>query len=161
MGLFDDFAGDWGSIPDPVIGLPEGTHQCMISAMAMEDKDSGKYLTITYTCTDDASQYKGRNHKEFKRYVVGAPQNEQDVQAMSYIKQRLADLGVPPEKMSTITADDLVGMEVALTLVPQRNNPAYRNVTRVVPLNASNAVPTLPTDNSAASLTGDVSNPFA
>lgn len=164
MGLFDDFEGDFESLPEPTIGLPEGTHECIVSQVAIEDKDSGKYLVITYTCCDETSPHKGRTYKEFKRIVEGKPQTQKDVEAMSYIRARLNDLGIPVSAMSSLVPDDLQGIRVALSLVPQKKDPSYRTV-RSVKLITGGETVALPTATASTSVVdtppSSTDNPFA
>lgn len=144
MGLFDELDEDFTEIEEPALGLPPGTYEAMVSSVTTESKDSGTYVVFTYTVTEEGP-LKGKSHKEFKKTVVGRAQNDKDREAIGYIKQRLRSLGVAPERMNTIDPDDLVGTEIALTLVNQRNNPDYRQVQKIVLLDASSdEAPVLP-----------------
>lgn len=159
MGLFDEFEGEFAEIPDVIMGLPEGVHKCVLAGVNVEDKKTGKYLVFVYTAIE--GNYVGKSHREFQRIVVGPALTDEDKQTMAYVKSRLSSLGVPVERMSTLTPDMITGIEVILTLVPQRNDPSYRNVSRVTLVDPSNVVPTLPTDAvSPVAPVASVDNPF-
>lgn len=160
MGLFDEFEGEFAEIPDIVMGLPEGVYKCVVAGVTVEDKDSGKYLVFTYTATE--GDYVGKSHREFQRIVVGPAMTPEDKQTMSYVKSRLSSLGVPVDRMNSLDADMITGTEIVLTLVPQKNDPRYRNVSRVTLVDPSNVVPDLPTGvASPATPAVDSDNPFA
>lgn len=163
MGLFDELDEDFTEVEEPTLGIPAGTYEAMLSSISTETKDSGTFLVFTYTVTEEGP-YKGKSHKEFKKTVVGRAQNDKDREALGYIKQRLSSLGVPPDRMNSIDVDDLVGTELALTLVNQRNNPDYRNVQKIVLLDASADVPELPepaSSKKAAAKLEDVDDMFS
>lgn len=147
MGLFDDFDGDVEEIAPASLGIPKGEYPAVLSHLIVEDTDGGKRLVFTYTVTE--GPYKGKTQREFKPLVVGKPQSDKDVNSIAYIRQRLNSLGVPEEKHATTDPDDLIGIEVLMTLVPQKNDPSYNNV-RIQLLDPSNPI-SLPTPSGTES----------
>lgn len=48
--------------------------------------------------------------------------------SLSFLKKRLASLGVPDESMNGLEEGDLVGIECVVRIQPQRKNPQYMEV---------------------------------
>lgn len=134
MGLFDELEEDFHDVDEPQQGIPAGTYEAMVSAIEVEEKPEakrpGKYLVFSYTVTEEGP-YKGMTQKEWKHTIQGRAKDDADRQDLAYLKQRLANLGVPEERMNSVEVDDIVGTEIAMTLVDQKNNPQYRNVSRI------------------------------
>ena len=162
MGLFDGLEDSFVDVVEFGVGLPANTYEAMVSDVTTEQKDSGLYLVITYAVT--AGPMKGKTHKEFQKMVVGRATTEKDQKTLQFIKTRLLSLGIPADRQNTVEPDDIVGVEVAITLVPQKDRPQYNNISRVVLINQySTPAPVLPKSASVPSTSdaGTKVDPFA
>lgn len=158
-GLFEDFEVDFESeVEEFGQGLPVGPYEVIVSQVTTEDKDSGKYLVITYTVTDGPK--KGQTHREYQRMILGRPQNDGEINALRAIKTRMLSFGVPENRINTVSTDDLVGIEGVITLTAQKNSSYTR--TRFDLVDDSNAVPALPAGKRPEkSEQADKDDPFA
>lgn len=153
-GLFSGILDDpnaIGEAEDISFGIPEGVYEGIVSAASVErrgEKDS-LFLILEYSVTE--GRYKGRSQSEFKRLPEGPMSgwDDKDFQALSFVKARLSDLGVPPEKMGSLEADEIVGTEVVFTVKPSKRDKDYMNITRVE-LATGQTVGPLPTAAPAA-----------
>ena len=162
MGLFDGLEDSFVDVVEFGVGLPANTYEAMVSDVTTEQKDSGLYLVITYAVTD--GPYKGKTHKEYQKMVVGRATTEKEQKSLQFIKTRLLSLGIPADRQNKVTADDIVGAEVAITIVPQKDKPQFNNIARVVLINhAGTSAPALPTSASVPSTSdaGTKVDPFA
>ena len=125
MGLFGDL--DIESAADDPFAVPDNTYYCYVTDMVAKAAQSGKNgLNIEYTV--NVGEHKGKKIREWKRIPDGA-ESDDDKNAMSYIKSRMLDLGVPAERINSVTKDDVVGTYVAVTV---KTKGEYQNVNKVV-----------------------------
>ncbi len=130
MSLFGDL--DIESAEDNPFAIPDGTYNAFVyDIKAGKTKSGDKFgLTIIYKVSDEA--FEGRMAQEWKHVPQPAdPKNlsEEDQRSMSFLKQRMQSLGVPNDKINSVTPDDLIGTEVVITLVTKGE---YQNVRKVV-----------------------------
>lgn len=148
MGLFDEL--DVAGAEDDPWAIPDNTYACVVTgAVAKKDRNDNMGTTFRYKITDgdltgrEISEYKRTPHKEDAEPLEGKARAD----AISYIKQRLGQLGIPEERMNDVDEDDLVGIECYVTV---KNNKGYVNVRNV----------SLTTNEVAASSNGERVNPF-
>jgi hypothetical protein len=146
VGLFDDVEDDFTEVEE-FANLDAGTYEVMVAHCGIEAKDSGNYLVITYTVTEEG-KYKGLSYKEFQRIYPGRATTDAEINSRKAIKTRMLQFGIPEDRINSMEPDDVMGIEGALTLVPQRNNPDYMRV-RKFAMFQSGTVPTLPVEDSA------------
>jgi hypothetical protein len=132
--IFGDL--DIASAEDNPFAIPDGVYEvfvteCVVGLTKKEDK-----LGMTLTYTIDGGPKDKSKISEFKH--VPRPSDDltsdQRERAKSFLKQRLASLGVPEDKMNSLYPADLIGTAAAITVVT--NKEGYTNVTKVVPRKA-------------------------
>lgn len=131
MGLFDGL--DVASAADNPFEVDPGTYNALVTEVEVRPtKDNTKIgLNITYTIDDDESPMNGRKVNEWKQIPQPAdPANPtaDEARAASFLKQRLANLGIPEDRMNDVDADDLIGTECVVSV---KKNGEYTNVTKV------------------------------
>lgn len=131
MGLFGDL--DIAAAADNPFAVDPGTYPATVSDVVVkESKDKTKTgLNFTYTITGEGPMV-GRNVSEWKTLPTPAnPKNPtaEEAQALSFLKMRLASLGIPEARMNSIVPEDLVGIDVVITV---KQKDEYTNVTKVV-----------------------------
>lgn len=134
MSLFGDL--DVAAAADDPFSIENGTYEATVSKVEVKDSANGEKrgLFITYTVTDEDSPMLGRSVSEWKTIPkVNNPANitSEEARDLSFLKMRLSSLGVPESAMNSVQEDDLIGIDVIITV--KRNNE-YTNVTRVSPV---------------------------
>lgn len=131
MSLFGDL--DIASAADNPFSVDPGTYSATVSNVELKDSKAGDKtgLFFTYTITGDGPMV-GRSVSEWK--TVPQPENPksptaEEAQALSFLKMRLASLGIPEARMNTVTPDDLIGIDVVITV---KQKDEYTNITKVV-----------------------------
>ena len=122
-GFLSDLGLD--EIDDDPNKFPDGTYNAYLTeskVVALKDAAKGKRLILTYKVFDGA--HKGKVIDEWKSI-----NKFDDARSKAFLKQRLLSLGVPEEKIATISPEDLVGIAVRIT---KKQNGQYSNVTNVV-----------------------------
>ena len=148
-GLFDEL--DIAGAEDNPWAIPDSTYPCVVSDLEVKANQKGNMgMTFKYKVTE--GEYAGREVSEYKRLPHSADQEPLDAtkkgQAVSYIKQRLASLGIPEERMNGVTKDDLIGIEC---YVSTKMNGEYINVRDI----------TLTAPEGGVSASPATTNPFA
>lgn len=133
MSIFGDL--DIESAADDPFGVDPGTYNAVVSDVEVKDSKDGskKGLWLTYSiteCTENPAM-EGRKVSEWK--TIPQPEDPknpsaEDSRAMSFLKLRLASLGIPPTHMNTVQFEDLIGIDVVITV---EKNGEYTNVKRV------------------------------
>jgi hypothetical protein len=90
--------------------------------VALKDAAKGKRLVLTYKIFD--GDHKGKTIEEWKG--INKFDSARD---KAWLKSRMLSLGVPEDKINSISPDDLTGIAVRIT---KKQNGQYRNVTNVV-----------------------------
>lgn len=140
MGLFDDVDDDFTEVEE-FANLEAGTYEAIIANVTTEDKESGKYMVITYTVTED-TKFKGLSHKEYQRIYPGRAVTDAEKNSRRAIKTRFVQFGIPEDRINTVEPEDVIGIEGALTLGLRRGSD-YLNVRKFAPFQ-SGPTPTLP-----------------
>lgn len=133
MGLFAGL--DVASAADNPFEVEPGTYRAVVSNVTTGKTQKGdKFgMLIEYTIQDDnAGASNGNSVSEWKRIPHpedAEPMSEGDkARALSFLKQRLMNLGIPEARMNDVTPDDLMGIEVIITVA---KNGEYTNVKKV------------------------------
>lgn len=131
MSLFGDL--DIQSAADDPFKVDNGTYPFTITKVKSGPTSKGDKLglTLEYTITDEDSPMNGRKVSEWKHIPQpDDPQNPtaEEARAASFLKLRLADLGVPENQMNSLEIEDLLGLEGVMVV---KNNGEYTNVTKV------------------------------
>lgn len=131
-GIFGDL--DVASAADDPFKLPPNVYEATVTDVKVGDTQDGSKtgMTITYTVSTD-DEHDGKSVREWKQIPRPAdPKNPavEDKKAMSWLKARLLDLGIPESRINSVTPDDLIGKEVTIT-VAEGKNPSFMNVNRV------------------------------
>lgn len=127
MGLFDGL--DVASAADNPFEVDPGTYDAVITgAEAKPTKDESKVgLNIEYTIDDVTSPMNERKVTEWKQ-IPSDVSTPEGARAASFLKQRLANLGIPESRMNDVDAGDLIGVECVISV---KKNGEYTNVTKV------------------------------
>lgn len=127
MGLFGDL--DVASAEDNPWLVPSNTYEADVFKVELKEKDDKKGLVFTYKIS--SGEHEGKQVSEYKNIPTPVdPKNPtpEEKTAASYLKMRLASLGVPESRMNTVEPNDLQGLPVVITV---KVNGEYTNVTRV------------------------------
>lgn len=137
MGLFGDL--DVKSAEDNPWFVPSNTYKADVFSVEVKDGKNGKGLSIVYKISE--GDHKGKTVSEWKNIPSKAEADtEEGKKAASYLKMRLASLGVPEARMNDVEPDDLTGTAVIVTV---KVNGEYSNVNKVeLPDGANNAAGT-------------------
>lgn len=137
--IFGDL--DIASAANDPFAVADGTYEATLTKSSVEKSNKGgKGLTFEYTIHDaDDEAMDGRKISEWKTIPETNPDGsftDPDTAPtfMSFIKQRLASLGVPESEMNTVQPEDLVGIEVILTVATKtskKDGQDYQNVTKL------------------------------
>jgi len=131
MSLFADL--DIASASDNPFAVDPGTYNARVTNVTTGKTQKGdKFgMLIEYTVTDEGP-YQGNTVSEWKRIPRpddAEPLDEaQKAKALSFLKQRLSNLGIPEARMNDVTADDLIGIDVVISVVEK---DGYTNVKKV------------------------------
>ncbi len=142
MGLFENM--DIASADDDPFGIADGWHPMRVTEMKTQEWKNKKQdnrdetaLVIEYEVTDPESDYYERTISDFLAFPFASDSklwDKDDKQRAARIKQRLAQLEIPEERMNDVEADDIVGTDVNVRV---KNNGQYKNVVEVKVDNAS------------------------
>lgn len=127
MGLFGDL--DVASADDNPWAVPANTYEADVYTVEVKtDKNGNKGLAILYKIS--SGDHEGKTVSEWK--IIPQPNGSdltpEEKKAASYLKMRLASLGVPEERMNDVNVNDLMGLPVTVKVTV---NGDYTNVTRV------------------------------
>jgi hypothetical protein len=129
MGLFDEL--DIAGAEDNPWSVPDNTYAAVVSNVEVKkDRNDNMAMTFYYKINDgdftdrEISEYKRLPHKSDAVQLTGKALED----AKSYIKLRLASLGIPEERMNSVDTDDLIGIECYITV---KNNKGFANVRNV------------------------------
>jgi uncharacterized protein involved in high-affinity Fe2+ transport len=125
--MSEGFLADLGldEIDDDPNAFPDGTYNAYLTeakVVALKDAAKGKRLVLTYKIFD--GDHKGKTIEEWKG--INKFDSARD---KAWLKSRMLSLGVPEDKINSISPDDLTGIAVRIT---KKQNGQYRNVTNVV-----------------------------
>ena len=128
MGLFGEL--DVASAEDNPWAVPANTYEATVYEVKVkEDKNNHTGLAINYKIS--SGEHEGKLVSEWKAIPIpDDPKNPtaEDKRAASYLKMRLASLGVPESRMNTVDPNDLQGTEVVIKVTV---NGEFTNVGRV------------------------------
>lgn len=128
MGLFGDL--DISAADDNPWAVPSNTYEADVYLVEVKkDRNENKGLSIIYKIS--SGDHRGKTVSEWK--VIPNPADPENLTpeektAASYIKMRLASLGVPESRMNDVNVNDLMGLPVTVKVVV---NGDYTNVARV------------------------------
>jgi hypothetical protein len=130
--IFGDL--DIASAADDPFAVTDGTYYATLTKCSKEESSRGsKGLTFEYTIHDaEDEQMDGRKISEWK--TIPEADDENAALHMSFIKQRLKSLGVPESEMNTVKPDELIGLEVIVTVATKKSkkdDQEYQNVTKM------------------------------
>lgn len=135
MGLFEEL--DIAGAKDNPFEIPDNTYPCVLTNLTVKaDKNGNMGMIFEYTIRGSGTPQDGLKVTEYKRLPSSQDAQPLDdaakATAMSYIKQRLAGLGVPESQMNGVEKDDLVGIECYVTVKTNRKDGVdYVNVRNV------------------------------
>lgn len=132
MSIFGDL--DIASASDDPFKVPPNVYNAVVSEVKVgETKDKSKTgMTLIYTISDPGGEHDKKQVREWKHIPTPAdPKNlsGEDKRAMSFLKARLLDLGIPEERVNSVTPEDLIGKEVTIDVREGKND--FTNVNSV------------------------------
>ncbi len=141
MTLFSGI--DIAGADDLAKGIPAGTYPAVVfdvrTEVGSKANPDGNFLIIEYAV--DGYEFPAREKKWIPTDAEVAAQPKEAKLARSFLKDRLLSLGVPPERLNAVGPENLIGIEVTITM---RERNGYTNVSRVAVRDGSEASVTLP-----------------
>ena len=143
MGFFDSVAAHLDDVEAASFDTPVGVFECVVDSISdkVNDEKNTRGLVFTYKIT--SGTYAGRKINEYKSYYIeGEVSEEKFNNALSWIKGRFVDLGLPKDYRGAIDPESFKGIECVVT-TQQRGE--YVNVSKVALLTEDTA-PSIPED---------------
>lgn len=138
MGLFDEL--DVASAADNPWVIPDNTYPAIVSKVEVKANKSGN-MAMYFYFTVTEGEHSGFEISEYKRMPSKKDVDQLSVaeasKATSYIKQRLASLGIPESRMNSVDVDDLVGIECYVSTKEKDGFVNVRTVNLAAPASAS------------------------
>lgn len=130
MSLFGEL--DVASAEEIDYRVPDNSYTAFVFDVKVAEtaKKDKVGMTITYKISE--GEYADKTVQEWKQIPQPSdPKNptEDEKRSLSYLKARMETLGIPAERMNTVGPDDLIGIEVVITLATKGE---YQNVKKVV-----------------------------
>lgn len=137
MSIFGDL--DIASAVDDPFALADGTYEATVTKCSVQEANSGdKGFTLEYTAHDcDDPAMEGRKQSEW--LTIPEMENgefsdpEKGPMHLSFLKKRLKSLGVPEDQMNSVEPDDLLDLEVVITV---KKTGEYVNIKKLVLANS-------------------------
>lgn len=135
MSIFGEL--DVESANDDPFQIPDNTYRATVTDAKVGPTNNGDKvgLTIVYTINSD-DEHDGKSVSEWKHIPTpNDPKNltPEESKAASFLKQRMLSLGIPAERINSVTPDDLKAREVYITTkTTTSNDRIYTNVRKVV-----------------------------
>ncbi len=134
MGLFGEL--DVQSAADDPFKVPANVYEATVTDVEVKPtQDNSKVgMTIIYTVTADSAEgeHVGKTVREWKQIPQPADPKKlsaDDKRAMSFLKSRLLDLGIPENRINTVEPGDLIGKDVTIQVKEGKND--FMNVAKV------------------------------
>jgi hypothetical protein len=131
MGIFGEL--DVEAAADDPFAVPNNTYRTILTDAKVGPTKAGDKIGMTLTWTiQSEDEHNGKMITEWKHIPTPANPKEltdEEKRTTSFLKKRMLDLGIPPERINSITPDDLIGRECMVSVV---NNNGYVNVKKVL-----------------------------
>lgn len=130
MSLFGEL--DVQSAEDLDFTIPDNTYPAFVFDVKVGPTKNKDKVGMTLIYKISEGEYEDRTVQEWKQIPQPAdPKNmtEDEKRSLSYLKARMESLGVPAERINSVTPEDIIGTEVVITLVTKGE---YQNVRKVV-----------------------------
>ncbi len=125
MSLFGDV--DVQSAEDDPYFIPDSSYPAFLTDVKVGPTKNGDKTGMTITYKISEGDFEGREVTEWK-YLPEQMETVEEKRAMSFLKSRLLDLGIPAERVNEVQADDLIGREVIIAI---KNKNGYTNIRNV------------------------------
>lgn len=133
--IFGDL--DVANAEDNPFEVEAGTYEATVTDVQVKPTAKGDKtgLILEYTITDESNN--GKKVSEWKE--IPDKNSPNAARAASFLKMRLASLGVPEGRMNDLQTDDLMNLDVVVTVTKStgKDGTVYTNVNKVV-LNEGN-----------------------
>lgn len=129
MSIFGDLDVDLDDVSGDPFEIKDGTHKAVVSGFELKESNAGnKGISITYSLSDPDDPSHGLTVKEWKALPSETMDTTTLKNTKNWLKQRLLSLGVPENRCNTVTAEDVMGVQVVVTT---KKNGDFTNVNRV------------------------------
>jgi hypothetical protein len=126
---------DIASASDDPYGVPDDTYKCVVSDLKIAVNSKGnRGMTLTFKVTEgdfvgaEITDYKRLPSDKDKEPLVGKKKED----ALSYVKLRLRDLGIPDSRMNSLTREDVIGTECYVSTQRKTvNDSTFTNVRNI------------------------------
>lgn len=138
MGLFDEL--DVASAADNPWAIPDNTYPAVVSKIEVKPNKAGDMaMYFYYKITEgDHADFEVSEYKRMPSQRDTTPLSTAEAaKSTSYIKQRLASLGIPESRMNSVDQDDLVGIECYISTQVKNDFVNVRSVRTTAPEGAS------------------------
>lgn len=140
-GLFDEL--DIAGAADNPFAIPDDTYEAVVSDLEVKKNDTKGTTGMTVKYKVTAGEYIGREITEYRRIPKKDDKEplseEKAAQARSYIKRTLSRLGIPEDRMNSVTRDDLVGIQCYVSTTMNGDFINVRDVTLSRPADVGSA----------------------
>lgn len=126
--IFGDI--DWGNVQDDPFQIPDNSYVAYVTKVSVGPTKAGDKIGMTLVYTIDGGEYNGRDVTEWKAIPqIADPKNPtvEEARSLSFLKQRMLQLGVPEARIASVSPEDLVGIRCVITV---RTKGEYTNVVR-------------------------------
>jgi hypothetical protein len=149
MSLFGEL--DVASAEDDPFKVPPNVYDAVLSDIKVGPTNDNSKTGMTLIFTIESGPQKGKTVREWKHLPTPADPkapSDEDKRAMSFLKARMMDLGIPESRVNSVGRDDLIAKEVKITV--KEGKGGFMNVSKVV----------LRQDNAAAVIAGSETKKF-
>lgn len=139
VGMFGDL--DIESAADDPFAVPDNTYEAFLTEVKVGRTKDGSKLGMTLVYTISNGEHASKQVREWKNIPQPADPKNPDAdesRALSFLKSRLLDLGIPSNRINSVQPDDLVGKEVTIAVV---NRDGFVNVRKVTLVTDSEETP--------------------
>lgn len=130
-GFLNELGVDWSGLD--VNNEPKpGTYRCHLVKNEIRTKKDGTKSWVFSYRVDEGQDEEGKIKQDWRPLPQtnnGHFASDKDANFARFLKQRLMELGVPEERVGTVTPADINGTECFVTIVLK---DGYKNVTKVV-----------------------------
>jgi hypothetical protein len=130
-GFLNDLGVDWAGLDVSNEPAP-GTYRCFLVKSEIRTKKDGTKSWVFSYRVNEGQPEEGKIKEDWRplpQTANGHFASDKDATFARFLKQRLMELGVPEDRVGSVSPEQLKGTECFVTIVL---NNGYKNVTKVV-----------------------------